>query len=80
MSRMQAVFYTFSVLSLSVGADVKARSCSEVRQAYAAKGFSLVNVPHQEISGKPSEYIRYSLERYIYIHILFFYIIYFIYL
>ncbi|MBN3295389.1 GPC6 protein, partial [Amia calva] len=35
-----------------MGADVKARSCSEVRQAYTAKGFSLVNVPHQEISGK----------------------------
>lgn len=44
------VFCTFSVLS--VGADLKPRSCSEVRQAYTAKGFSLVNVPHQEISGK----------------------------
>ncbi|RXM31096.1 hypothetical protein EOD39_7282 [Acipenser ruthenus] len=42
------VFCTLSVLS--VGADLKPRSCSEVRQAYTAKGFSLVNVPHQEIS------------------------------
>ncbi|XP_077419813.1 glypican-6a isoform X2 [Vanacampus margaritifer] len=33
-------------------AESKARSCSEVRQAYHAKGFSLVNVPHQEISGE----------------------------
>ncbi|KAG7466990.1 hypothetical protein MATL_G00148500 [Megalops atlanticus] len=52
MLTIQAVFCTFSVLSLSVGADLKARSCSEVRQAYSAKGFSLVNVPHQEISGE----------------------------
>ncbi|XP_041115621.1 glypican-6-like [Polyodon spathula] len=47
-----SVFCTFSVLSLSIGADLKPRSCSEVRQAYTAKGFSLVNVPHQEISGE----------------------------
>ncbi|KAJ8393835.1 hypothetical protein AAFF_G00055640 [Aldrovandia affinis] len=52
MLRIQAVFCTFSVLSLSVGADLKARSCGEVRQAYTAKGFSLLNVPHQEISGE----------------------------
>ncbi|XP_036401645.1 glypican-6-like [Megalops cyprinoides] len=52
MLRIQALFCTFSVLSLSVGADLKARSCSEVRQAYTAKGFSLANVPHQEISGE----------------------------
>ncbi|XP_015219146.1 glypican-6 isoform X1 [Lepisosteus oculatus] len=52
MFRIEAVFCTFSVLSLAVGADLKARSCSEVRQAYTAKGFSLVNVPHQEISGE----------------------------
>uniref|UniRef100_A0A667WVL3 Glypican 6a n=1 Tax=Myripristis murdjan TaxID=586833 RepID=A0A667WVL3_9TELE len=43
---------TLSVLSLSFGGESKARSCSEVRQAYNAKGFSLVNVPHQEISGE----------------------------
>ncbi|KAG7463755.1 hypothetical protein MATL_G00180010 [Megalops atlanticus] len=52
MLRIQALFCTFSVLSLTVGADLKARSCSEVRQAYTAKGFSLANVPHQEISGE----------------------------
>ncbi|MBN3318659.1 GPC6 protein, partial [Atractosteus spatula] len=56
MFRIEAVFCTFSVLSLAVGADLKARSCSEVRQAYTAKGFSLVNVPHQEISGKDENY------------------------
>ena len=39
------------LLSLSCAGESKARSCSEVRQAYNAKGFSLVNVPHQEISG-----------------------------
>ncbi|XP_062303035.1 glypican-6a isoform X2 [Osmerus eperlanus] len=58
---VQVVFCTFSVLSFSFGGDSKARSCSEVRQAYTAKGFSLVNVPHQEISGEhlrvcPQEY------------------------
>ncbi|KAG2456328.1 GPC6 protein, partial [Polypterus senegalus] len=47
-----AIFCTLSVLSRSVVADLKARSCVEVRQAYSAKGFSLVNVPHQEISGE----------------------------
>ncbi|KAM6980116.1 glypican-6a isoform 2-T2 [Aplochiton taeniatus] len=52
MWRLQVAFCTFSVLSLSFGGDSKARSCSEVRQAYTAKGFSLVNVPHQEISGE----------------------------
>ncbi|XP_035263899.1 glypican-6-like isoform X1 [Anguilla anguilla] len=52
MLSIQALFCTFSVLALSGGADLKARSCSEVRQAYTAKGFSLVNVPHQEISGE----------------------------
>ncbi|XP_060924654.1 glypican-6-like [Limanda limanda] len=40
------------LLSLSCAGESKARSCSEVRQAYNAKGFSLVNVPHQEISGE----------------------------
>nr|XP_032622610.1 glypican-6-like [Chelonoidis abingdonii] len=55
------VALTGLLLSLSVGADVKARSCSEVRQAYSAKGFSLVNVPFQEIAGEhlricPQEY------------------------
>uniref|UniRef100_A0A673AHL6 Glypican 6a n=1 Tax=Sphaeramia orbicularis TaxID=375764 RepID=A0A673AHL6_9TELE len=49
---LQVALCTLSVLSLSFGGESKARSCSEVRQAYNAKGFSLVNVPHQEISGE----------------------------
>ncbi|XP_051918484.1 glypican-6a isoform X2 [Hippocampus zosterae] len=40
------------LLSTSFGAESKARSCSEVRQAFHAKGFGLVNAPHQEISGE----------------------------
>lgn len=52
MWRLQVALCTLSLLSLSSGGESKARSCSEVRQAYNAKGFSLVNVPHQEISGR----------------------------
>lgn len=54
MWRLQLALCTLSVLSLSYYAagEGKARSCSDVRQAYSAKGFSLVNVPHQEISGE----------------------------
>lgn len=53
MWRLQVAFCIASVLlSLSSAAESKAQSCSEVRQAYSAKGFSLVNVPHQEIPGK----------------------------
>lgn len=54
MWRLQLALCTLSVLSLSYYAagDGKARSCSEVRQAYSAKGFNLANVPHQEISGE----------------------------
>lgn len=47
------------LLTLPAAADVKARSCSEVRQAYGAKGFSLADIPYQEIAGKrgaPSPY------------------------
>lgn len=49
------------LLSLPAAADVKARSCSEVRQAYGAKGFSLADIPYQEIAGEhlricPQEY------------------------
>uniref|UniRef100_A0A6I8R4L4 Glypican 6 n=1 Tax=Xenopus tropicalis TaxID=8364 RepID=A0A6I8R4L4_XENTR len=49
------------LLSLCAGADVRVRSCSEVRQAYSAKGFSLASVPYQEIAGEhlricPQEY------------------------
>lgn len=40
------------LLSLPAGAEVKARSCGEVRQAYGAKGFSLADIPYQEIAGK----------------------------
>lgn len=40
------------LLSRPAGADVKARSCGEVRQAYGAKGFSLADIPYQEIAGK----------------------------
>uniref|UniRef100_A0A674MW26 Glypican 6a n=1 Tax=Takifugu rubripes TaxID=31033 RepID=A0A674MW26_TAKRU len=49
------------LLSLSSAAESKARSCSEVRQAYSAKGFSLVDVPHQEISG---EHLRFCPQGY----------------
>lgn len=53
MWRLQVSFCTLSLLlSLSSAAESKARSCSDARQAYNAKGFSLVNVPHQEISGE----------------------------
>ncbi|KAH0517329.1 Glypican-6 [Microtus ochrogaster] len=49
------------LLSLPAAADVKARSCNEVRQAYGAKGFSLTDIPYQEIAGEhlricPQEY------------------------
>ncbi|XP_049574267.1 glypican-6a isoform X2 [Syngnathus scovelli] len=53
MWRLQVVVCTLWVLlSTSFCAESKARSCGEVRQAYHAKGFSLVGVPHQEISGE----------------------------
>ncbi|XP_038557458.1 glypican-6a isoform X1 [Micropterus salmoides] len=52
MWRLQVALCTLSVLSLSSAGESKARSCSEVRQAYNVKGFSIVNVPHQEISGE----------------------------
>ncbi|XP_057688529.1 glypican-6a isoform X2 [Corythoichthys intestinalis] len=53
MWRLQVVVCSlWLMLSTSVGGESKARSCSEVRQAYHAKGFSLVHVPHQEISGE----------------------------
>lgn len=56
MWRVRVVCCTLSVLSLSCGGDIKAKTCSDVRQAFAAKGFTLVNVPHQEMSGKEGEY------------------------
>nr|XP_040020481.1 glypican-6a isoform X1 [Gasterosteus aculeatus aculeatus] len=52
MWRLHAAVCTLSLLSLSSAAESKARSCGEARHAYHAKGFSLANVPHQEISGE----------------------------
>ncbi|XP_034048393.1 glypican-6a isoform X2 [Thalassophryne amazonica] len=52
MWRLQVALCALSVLSVSFGGESKARSCVDVRQAYIAKGFSLVNVPNQEISGE----------------------------
>uniref|UniRef100_A0A3B5KU92 Uncharacterized protein n=1 Tax=Xiphophorus couchianus TaxID=32473 RepID=A0A3B5KU92_9TELE len=52
MWRLRVALCTLSVLSLSSAGESKARSCSEVRQAYSAKGFSLLHVPHQETSGE----------------------------
>ncbi|XP_059408205.1 glypican-6-like [Carassius carassius] len=47
------IFTSLSLLlSLSCAGDVNSRSCSDVRQAFTTKGFSLHNVPHQEISGE----------------------------
>lgn len=51
MWRLQLAFCALRVLSLSSAAESKARSCSDVRQAYSEKGFSLLHAPHQEISG-----------------------------
>ncbi|XP_055492786.1 glypican-6-like [Leucoraja erinacea] len=47
-----AGLFSLTVLYDSVVADAKGRTCSEVRQAYGAKGFSLSNIPYQEISGE----------------------------
>ncbi|XP_060625479.2 glypican-6 isoform X2 [Anolis sagrei] len=46
---------------VAAAAELKARGCGEVREAYKAKGFSLVNIPYQEIAGEhlricPQEY------------------------
>ncbi|XP_060089603.1 glypican-6 isoform X2 [Heteronotia binoei] len=54
----------WALLGLGLGAraaDGKARSCGEVRQAYGAKGFSLANVPFQEIAG---EHLRICRQEY----------------
>lgn len=58
MWRVRVALCALSVLLSSTSSSAaaantegKARSCSDVRQAYTAKGFSLVNVPNQEISG-----------------------------
>ncbi|XP_078258458.1 glypican-6a [Rhinoraja longicauda] len=47
-----AGLFSLTVLYDSVVADAKGQTCSEVRQAYGAKGFSLGNIPYQEISGE----------------------------
>lgn len=57
MLRLETFICTFSLLSVAARADVKARNCSEVREACAAKGFSFTHVPLQEISGKAASVI-----------------------
>ncbi|XP_007889010.1 glypican-6-like [Callorhinchus milii] len=52
MAALSAVLWALTATRGSGVADVKARTCSEVRQAYSAKGFSLSNIPYQEISGE----------------------------
>ncbi|KAJ8012692.1 hypothetical protein DPEC_G00045530 [Dallia pectoralis] len=52
MLRIHSVLWTlFLVPSVAVGADFKARNCSEVRDASVSKGFSFEHVPLQEILG-----------------------------
>ncbi|KAA0722704.1 hypothetical protein E1301_Tti015471 [Triplophysa tibetana] len=54
MSRTPVVIFTSLCLlffTLSCAGDVKSRSCGDVREAYAVKGFSQNDVPHQEIPG-----------------------------
>ncbi|XP_055062150.2 glypican-6a isoform X2 [Misgurnus anguillicaudatus] len=57
MLRTPVVIFTSLslVVSLTFAGDVKSRSCGDVRHAYMSKGFSLHNVPHQEI---PGEHLR----------------------
>ncbi|XP_072253081.1 glypican-6-like [Leuresthes tenuis] len=55
MLRLETIICTFSVLSVAARADLKARNCSEVREACIEKGFSFSHVPHQEI---PGEHLR----------------------
>ncbi|XP_042351052.1 glypican-6-like [Plectropomus leopardus] len=55
MLRLETIICTFSVLSVAARADLKARNCSEVREACIGKGFSFANVPLQEI---PGEHLR----------------------
>ncbi len=54
MLKTPVVFFTSLslLLSLSCAGDVISRSCSDVRQAFTTKGFSLHSVPHQEIPGE----------------------------
>ncbi|XP_054643043.1 glypican-6b [Dunckerocampus dactyliophorus] len=55
MLRLETLVCTFSALCIAAKAELKARNCSEVREAFAAKGFSFVHVPLQEI---PGEHLR----------------------
>lgn len=52
MLRIKTIIWTFSVLLLAAGADLKTRNCSEVRDASVLKGFSFAHVPLQEITGE----------------------------
>ncbi|MGH0132888.1 UNVERIFIED_CONTAM: hypothetical protein FKN15_012469 [Acipenser sinensis] len=47
-----AFFYVGFLTASALGenSSSKARSCSDVRQVYSAKGFSLTGVPQTEIS------------------------------
>ncbi|XP_061735043.1 glypican-6-like [Nerophis ophidion] len=52
MLRLETLVCTFSALCIAAKAELKARNCSEVMEVCAAKGFSFVHVPLQEISGE----------------------------
>ncbi|XP_061648211.1 glypican-6b isoform X1 [Phyllopteryx taeniolatus] len=55
MLRLEMLVYTFFALCIAAKAELKARNCSEVREACAAKGFIFTHVPLQEI---PGEHLR----------------------
>ncbi|XP_029462530.1 glypican-4 isoform X2 [Rhinatrema bivittatum] len=42
---------TFAAFSLSVLAELKSKSCSEVRKSYISKGFNQKDAPYHEING-----------------------------
>lgn len=52
MLRLEMLVYTFSALCIAAKAELKARNCSETREACVARGFSFTHVPLQEIPGK----------------------------
>nr|XP_015207228.1 PREDICTED: glypican-4-like [Lepisosteus oculatus] len=45
------LFCTLAVMVLSALAELKSKSCTEVRLAYSSKGFNLNDVPHQGVNG-----------------------------
>uniref|UniRef100_H3BE91 Glypican 4 n=1 Tax=Latimeria chalumnae TaxID=7897 RepID=H3BE91_LATCH len=49
--RFSSVFCTLVVVCVSVLAELKSRSCSEVRVLYTSKGLNHNDVPYQEING-----------------------------